>query len=505
MADNKLNVHLPKMFSDGMVLQRRKPLPVWGFQGRTGDELELAIDNKLVRTTVDQNGNFYAELPPMEAGKGKTLTVSNLTAKTSVSFSDVSVGEVWYMAGQSNMAFKIHMLYDEDKEKLIATADNYDIRVFKIVCEPSPTEQKDVTEGSGWRKLGSANVMYFSAIAYTAAKMLTESMKDIPIAFVESFYGGSSAQAWMAHRKVFAEERENIYNNDAWRPLNDSHSGGCCGRTMWEDYAYYMQDENYLQKTGETENAPFTPCVYYNAMQKPLAPYAIAGVVWYQGESRVNSMLPEQYSYVLRDLIEQWREDFHDAELPVILIQLAPYVAGREWHFHETRQIQLETHKNIANVGLVTIAYEGPVSKEAEIQGEIHPRNKLPVGKRLGRTILGMVYGFAGEYMGPEIDKIFAEGNRAYLSFHHIADGLVIKEGEKELTGFTVSYDGEHFVQASAEIEGDRVAVYTDRQEPPIEVRYCHVNICPTDSRTLGGNLENSEGIPAFPFKMRIG
>ncbi len=502
MENKNMGVKLPMMFADGMVLQRRKPIPVWGFDGRIGDRISVSLDGMTVTTTVGGRGEFYLELPPAESGRNKTLTVTNHTVGVTRIFSDVSVGEVWYMAGQSNMMFKTHMMDEKDKEEMISLADNYDIRYFKIECAPAITEQKDVPEGSCWKKITSKNVGGCSAIAYAAAYAMQDAMKDVPFGFVECYSGGSSTQAWLAHRKIFGKGREQVYNNDAWRPLTESHWGGCHGRTIWEDYEYYTKEENYLGNTNKEPNERFAPCAYYNATQLPFAPYAIAGVVWYQGESKINSTYPKQYDCLLRDLIEQWREDFRDAELPVMLIQLAPYDSGSYWHFHEARQVQLMVHKTIKHVGLVNIAYEGPVSEEYETYGMIHPKNKLPVARRLAKTILGEIYGFLGEYMGPEIDCISVEGNRAYVSFLHIAEGLVLKEGEEELTGFTISYDGEHFIPAKAEIEGNRVAVYTEHQEKPKEIRYCHVNICPTDSRSLGGNLENTAGFPAFPFRL---
>ena len=131
----------------------------------------------------------------------------------------------------------------------------------------------------------------------------------------------------------------------------------------------------------------------------------------------------------------------------------------------------------------------------------IHPKTKIPVGNRLAATINAIVYSKSGEYSGPEFESMTVSDNKAILSFSHIGDGLRIKDNGTGLTGFKISYDGTSYVDATAEINGDKVEVYTSQNLSPVGVQYCYVNVNPATSlANLGGNLENSIGYPAFPF-----
>lgn len=488
-----IGVTLPKVFANDMILQRNKPVPVWGWDGTPGDVITAEIDGVSVNATVDSEGKFYMELPALSGGKNKTLTIKNGNLKKV--YTNVGIGEVWYCSGQSNMELKISQIFN--KEDIINIADQHDVRTFKIPKIASYDKQQDLPDGSEWKVLNSSNVSNVSAIAYISAYQIEEYL-GVPVAIIECYDGGSSAQAWLSYDKIFAADRENVYNNDNWRPLNadgTTNTWGCSGRTIIEDYEFYK--DCYTSGT----NSRYTPTAYYNTMQYPLAPYAIAGVMWYQGESQPNARLAEQYNYILYDLINQWREDFKDADLPVMLIQLAPYSAEKGRNFFEIRQAQLDTHKRMKNVGVIATANEGPIGSTNGDTDAIHPKTKIPVGNRLAATINAMVYSKSGEYSGPEFESMTVSGNKAILSFSHIGDGLRIKDNGTSLTGFKISYDGTSYVDATAEINGDKVEVYTSQNLSPVGVQYCYVNVNPATSlANLGGNLENSIGYPAFPF-----
>ena len=261
-----------------------------------------------------------------------------------------------------------------------------------------------------------------------------------------------------------------------------------------------------INGTYDSAGRRFAPTGLYNAMQGPLANYAIAGVMWYQGESQPNARIASQYNYILHDLIEQWREDFRDEELPVMLVNLAPYNAGDGRNFFEIRQVQLDTAKRMSNVGVIATSYEGAYDNN-DTGGTIHPGTKVPVGNRMAATILGMVYDVAyydgsTEYSGPLYESMTISGNKAILTFSHTADGLKIKDGDSALTGFKISADGTTFVDATATIVGNTVEVTAASVASPVAVQFCYINVYPVTGApdTLGGNLENSLGQPAFPF-----
>lgn len=510
MMNTDIRVELPSIFADNMVLQRGKKVPVWGWGGTQGDTITATIGEYSASATVDADGNFYLELPEMQGATEQILTIQNGNA--GVFFKNVGVGEVWYCGGQSNMALMLKDVFDIDE--IVANANNYDVRSFKVGVVAKYELQKDVTNGM-WSQITRANVKDVTAIGYIAAYQLQKAL-GVPVAIIECYEGGSAAQAWLSYEKIFAKDRADAYNNRVWIP-SGKNNAGCEGRTLWEDYDYYWS-VGELHSTSKTEGTlidgsegstgrRFAPSGLYNAMQGPLANYAIAGVMWYQGESQPNAKVSQQYNYILYDLIEQWREDFRDEDLPVMLVQLAPYVCNASRSFFGIRQVQLDTHKRLDNIGIICTAYEGAVDKTDPNGNSIHPGTKIPVGNRMADTIMAMVYGEEGEYCGPEYGYMEIDGNKAILHFSHIGDGLKIKDGDTKLTGFKISEDGSGFVDATAQIVGDTVIVTAASVQNPVAVQYASVNAVDVKGApdTLGGNLENSISQPAFPFLATLG
>lgn len=510
MLNTDIGVELPSIFADNMVLQRGKKVPVWGWDGTPGDTIIATVGEYSASAIVDENGEFYLELPEMQGATEQILTVKNGNA--GVSFENVGIGEVWYCSGQSNMELKLSDIFDIDE--IVANANNYDVRSFKVGVTAKYELQKDVTNGK-WSQITKSNVKSVTAIGYIAAYQIQKEL-GVPVALIECYEGGSAAQAWLSYEKLFAEDRADAYNNKEWIPAV-KNNWGCEGRTIWEDYDYYWSiGELYATAKSEgtlidgTEGSTgkrFAPTGLYNAMQGPLANYAIAGVMWYQGESQPNARVSEQYNYILNDLIEQWREDFSDDDLPVMLVQLAPYGSDANRSFFGIRQVQLDTHKRLENVGVICTAYEGAIDNTDPNGNPIHPGTKIPVGDRMADTIMAMVYGAEEEYCGPEYEYMEIDGNKAILHFSHIGEGLKIKDGDTKLTGFKISADGTKFVDATAQIVGDTVVVTASSVSAPVAVQYAYVNMIDVKGApdTLGGNLENSISQPAFPFLATMG
>lgn len=509
MLNTNIGVTLPSIFADGMVLQRNKKVPVWGWGGNEGDTITATIGSYSAEAKVDANGDFYLELPEMKGATDQTLMIRNGNA--AVTIKNVGIGEVWYCSGQSNMELKIGSTFDVSS--IVANASKYDVRTFKVSVKAEYELQKDVTGGS-WSQVTSSNASKVTAIGYIAAYQIQQAL-GVPVALIECYEGGSSAQAWLSYEKLFAADRETVYNDPSVLPTV-RNNWGCEGRTIWQDYDHYWSIGKIYQTTKSegtlidgshgSNGRRFAPTGLYNAMQGPLANYAIAGVMWYQGESQVNARLSSQYNYLQYDLIEQWREDFRDPELPVMLVQLAPYEAGHGRNFFEIRQIQIDTAKRMDNVGVICTAYEGTFDNK-DVGGAIHPGTKVPVGNRMADTILATVYDVDMEYCGPLFERMEISGSKAILYFSHIESGLAIKKGDSKLTGFQISGDGVNFVDATATIEGDTLAVTASSVAVPVAVRYAYINVVPISGApdTLGGNLENGEGKPAFPFVATLG
>ncbi len=231
-----------------------------------------------------------------------------------------------------------------------------------------------------------------------------------------------------------------------------------------------------------------SPAGLYHAMLYPLAPYAIKGAIWYQGET--NAGRAYQYRTLLPAMIKDWRTLWGQGDFPFGIVQLANYMAvseePQESEWAELREAQLLTALNVAKVGLATIIDIGEAN-------DIHPKNKQDVGKRLALWALAKCYGQNLEYSGPLYQSMKIDGNRIIVSFTHTAKGLVAV-GSDSVKGFAIAGDDYKFVKANAKIDGERVIVWSDQIQQPVAVRYAWADnpVC---------NLYNSEMLPAVPFR----
>jgi len=226
-----------------------------------------------------------------------------------------------------------------------------------------------------------------------------------------------------------------------------------------------------------------TATTLYNAMVVPVLPYGIRGVIWYQGESNVARAY--QYRKLFPAMIKDWRDFWAQGRLPFYFVQIAPYAYGRNAGTPELREAQTLT-LSVPNTGMaVTMDIGNP--------SNIHPTNKVDVGKRLALWALAKTYG-RGElvYSGPLYKRMKVEGDKIRLSFNHVGGGLMT--GGKKLTHFTIAGKDRQFLEAEAVIEGDTVVVWRKGLARPVAVRYGWSDIAEP-------NLFNQEGLPASPFR----
>jgi sialate O-acetylesterase len=233
---------------------------------------------------------------------------------------------------------------------------------------------------------------------------------------------------------------------------------------------------------------PRPPSGLFNAMIAPLAPFAIRGAAWYQGEG--NAGRAYQYRKLLPAMIRSWRETWGQDDFPFLIVQLPNFRQRKaepgEGNWAELREAQLLTHKTVPNTGLVVTIELG----EAD---DVHPRDKREVGRRLALSALGGVYRQERVYSGPIHDSMNVEGNRVRVRFRHTGGGLIVKDGGP-LKGFAVAGEDRKFVWAQAKIEGHSVVVWSDAVPRPAAVRYAWAD-------NPECNLYNREGLPASPFR----
>lgn len=229
---------------------------------------------------------------------------------------------------------------------------------------------------------------------------------------------------------------------------------------------------------ADVAGTPGTPTVLYNGMIAPLQPYAIRGVIWYQGEA--NAPQARLYRRIFPNLVADWRHAWGQGDFPFLYVQIAPFHEMPP-EIREAQRLSLTTIPNSAMA--VTI--------DVGDANDIHPTDKKPVGERLALAARAITYGEKIEYSGPMFESLQIAGQRAVLKFAHVGGGLVAKEGE--LKGFTVAGADKVFHPARAAITGDTIEVVSDAVPAPTAVRYAWANV-------PEGNLFNRAGLPASPF-----
>ena len=221
-----------------------------------------------------------------------------------------------------------------------------------------------------------------------------------------------------------------------------------------------------------------TPTILYNAMIAPLLPYAIRGVIWYQGEANVRREL--QYRSLFPAMIADWRQAWGQ-DFPLLFVQIAPHRDMTP----ELRDAQLWSWQHTPRTAMA-------VTMDCGDANDIHPTRKQPVGARLALAARALAYGERLEYSGPVFDAVKVKADKATLSFTHLGGGLVAKGGP--LKGFTVAGPDKMFHPARAQIRGKSVVVTGDAVSQPVAVRYGWANV-------PEGNLFNKAGLPASPFR----
>lgn len=325
---------MPRVFSDNMVLQRERPIPLWG-QADPGDEITITLGDTKVTTRADAAGKWSARLPAQPAGGPHTLTVAG---KNPTTFKNVLIGEVWVCSGQSNMAWPVSRSKDADKE--ISAANHPRIRLFSIKQKTSPTPLPEL-DGGPWQECSPETIKDFSAVAYFFGRELQGKL-DVPIGLINTSWGGSAIEPWtppvgftsvpqvrqffdqveQADRDYIARLTEYAARRAAW--LKAAEGVKLDGADKLEPSP--VVPEHPLAKGGNG-----LPTVIYNAMVDPIVPYAIAGAIWYQGENNCVRNDGPLYDEKMQALIQGWRAVWDQGPFPFYYVQLAPWEYGAKY------------------------------------------------------------------------------------------------------------------------------------------------------------------------------
>ena len=501
-------MNVSEMFGDNLVLQREMRVPVWG-EAAPGETVTVSIQGQTVKTKANELGKWTAYLAPMSASEQETLTVA--CGAESRSFRNVAVGEVWLAAGQSNMEF--HMRYDKDYSLEVRHCENPNIRVYDypVVESERARAMFDYSENYGfWKPCTPENLQWFSAVGYYFARDLQKTL-GVPVGIVGMNCGGSRSHNWMDEESIrkygpawleeyeqgllaigdLAVEEELFYTGpkaDHSHPFDDPVSDRLMyGVTLPELKRCFEA----WASAGALKIGPWhewRPAGLYHMMTERVMPFAVRGVLWYQGES--DEAHPELYADMMHGLIALWREKW-GRKLPFLMAQLAPFgeeLAPGGRMFPKLREIQEEISRREEEVYL---ASTGDVGHPYDI----HPKEKQPVGKRMALLAEGHIYGMDVLCDAPTPDALTREGNTVLVHFANAAGGLVLK-GER-LNALEVLAGGKTLPEGavSAVVEGEtlRIVLPTSVSEQAIELRFAMTPYFVV-------NLYNRSGVAALPF-----
>ena len=450
------------LFTDNMVLQRDVEVPVWG-KADPDEEVTVGLfqgdATGAVQTKADKDGKWSVKLPKgAKAGTGYTLQIAG---KNKIQFKNVAIGEVWICSGQSNMEMAVNSCYDP--EKIRAGAKNPNLRLFTVQKRTASApidDQGDLKHFTKWDECGPETVGGFSAVAYAFGNNIQHSL-NVPVGVIHTSWGGTPAEAWTSIPALEAVP----------------------------ELKYYAANAANAAK-GKQPVGPNVPASLYNAMIHPLHPFAFKGAIWYQGES--NAGRAYEYRSLFQTMIQDWRKKWGN-DFPFLCVQLAPWHAndadGVSWA--ELREAQLLATQKLKNVGMAVITDVGDLY-------DIHPRDKMTVGTRLGLSARGLVYGQKIVHSGPVYKEMKVEEGNAILSFDELGGGLQARYGI--LNGFEICGEDKEFYSAKAIIKGESVVVSSTKVKKPVAVRFGWKNypVVNLFNKSLDGK---TIGLPATPFR----
>jgi sialate O-acetylesterase len=485
------DVKLPGVFGDHMVLQRDAALPVWG-AADPAEKVTVSLDGQSQTTQADTSGKWSVALSPVKAGGPYVLQVQG---KNTVQFSDVLVGEVWLCSGQSNMQMTVSEVRNKDAE--IAAANHPRIRMLGVARKTA--EEPQTSSGGEWRVCSPKTVAGFSAAAYFFGRRLHKELQ-VPVGLIDSSWGGTPIQGWTSQQAQQATPELAGFVKGMQRAIETWNPAAAKQRytaqlQQWKNDAAAAKAAGKSFKTRQPRKpedpriAPGSPGRLYNGMIAPLAPYAIRGAIWYQGEANAGGGAA-LYGLQLRTMIANWRAIWHEGDFPFIYVQLPNFMAPQQ------QPSETAGWPILREQMLKTLAFPGAgmaVTIDIGEADNIHPKNKQEAGNRLAQWALAKTYGKHIVPGGPLYKSMHKEGAKIVVEFDDVGDGLAAKDGGK-LEGFAIAGGDKNFVWADATIEGRTVVVSSPAVQDPVAVRYAWAN-------NPKCNLYNQAQLPASPFR----
>jgi len=467
-------IKLPNVLTSNMVLQRDQPVPIWG-TALPSEPVSVSFAGQTKNAFAAEDGHWSVSLDPMPASfEPRTIRIS-ASGKDTI-LENILVGDVWICGGQSNMEYPMRIGLkkytppargENLAENEWRSGGNTNIRLMMVEKKRS---LPDCTT-SGWQECSDTTLSVFSACGYFFGKNLQESLK-VPIGLIASNWGGTRIEPWTPG---FEYEKSPIFTAEtAVKPYKIDNSA-----------------------VGDL----------YNSMIAPLAPFALKGFIWYQGES--NAMFEDaRYVEKTQLMLDAWRSAFKNPTAPFYFVQIAPYYYTKRkdkvQHTPQSMAVFCEQQTkclSLPNTG------QAIVTDLVDDLANIHPSYKWEVGRRLALLALNMTYGKTNLVCsGPQFNSMVAKGKTLELTFDNIGSGLTAGQHNAQtnafevqpaadLTWFEVAAKGDTtFHAAKAILQNGKVIVSCPEVKKPAQVRFCW-------NETAMPNFFNKEGLPAVPFR----
>lgn len=525
-ASVRADLRLARVFGDNMVLQQDQRVPVWGWAD-PGAEVSVALDGVQVETaTADASGRWQVEFRPMSASAIPRELVAT-SGTNAVRIGNVLVGEVWICGGQSNMGLTLADCFDAARE--IAAAQHPALRLLAVPSASSLLPAEDI-RGGRWKVTSPETAAGFAGTAYFFGRKLHRDL-DVPVGLIEFDRGATGIEGWVplaAYRTAKEPELQRVYREVAgWDPQSDlgrrAHANALEQIRAWVPAAHEALAAGRPAPAQPRLPAPrphqANPTEIFNGTVHPLAPFAVRGVVWYQGES--NTGEGRIYEHKLAAMITGWRALWRREAMPFYCVQLAnegnPNSDPAEdptFRYVPVREAQRRVTDRLPHTGLV-------VAIDLGEDASGHPRNKRDVGERLALWALAKQYGRPVVCAGPAYRGFRVQGEKMILTFEATgagaqtlrggepgtggASGLMVgdKDGlapvrevkDAPLGSFAIAGADGQWHWGEATIVGSTVEVRSDKVPRPVRVRYAY------SMNPKGPKLYNREGLPASPFR----
>ncbi len=473
-------LRLPHVFSDHAVLQRERPLHVWGWD-TPGAPVVVSLHAQHVRAEADRLGRWDAWLQPEAAGGPFMLEVSG-AAGDRRTLRDVMIGDVWLASGQSNMEMPLAgfppTAHVKNAAAEIAAADNPHIRLLHVAHASSAYPLRDTADG--WAPCTPSSAAGFSAIGYLFARSVA-AREHVTVGVIDSSWGGTPADSWVSLDALGADPALlPAFAARAAFARNEADRAAMLTAESREDSDARREGSPPPAHDWHPDEISWRPAGLYNAMIAPFTGYGLKGVIWYQGETNSGPGRAPFYEALFKGLIGDWRHDFAQGDLPFLYAQISSFDSPKEdWGMVRDAQRRA--------LGLRGTAMA--VTTDVGDPGNVHPSDKQTVAARLALAARAVAYGEPVAYAPPLFRQVSATGDGLQVWFDN-ARGLTSRG--QPLVGFEIAGEDRRFVPAAARLDGETVRV-TGPVARPVYVRYDWANVVP-------GSLYNAAGLPASTF-----